>query len=465
MATNLVIAGLPNFVAADVAAITAGADAGGTMGVANLKTQEPAEVARLTSVFPHESWWEVDLSVALPVEAVALVNHSLIPGDQVRVVGVASGALPPARSETLPPTAIEAIVNEQGAPVGVLDEHPSSPSDMGIALPTVETDPWSIRFSFGTPSFTPAVGGDYQCFLAKPRQVNAAESASDFPTGKASLYEGGVLRKVLGTKAINANSAEGQLLIFPWNAGDLQTADGSAVELLLEFEPGSGVAYAGLDSVSWEVMHQADVDAADFDTGWQTMIGAEAEAAWGGTALQAVDLPSPLWHHLMVATNLESLRVEFRADGLGFFTNFVATPPRTPSGVIDVGVLLVAALFEVEYNFAPGASLRSRPFLIGDDDGLDGANRAIAAYRRRTCEVEFLLVPEAEAHSLFARLDHASQGTAAFLLVLEPTKTGTIARNTTFWAIAAEARGLIYQEGFIDGEPIRSMAYAIEEKL
>jgi hypothetical protein len=248
-------------------------------------------------------------------------------------------------------------------------------------------------------------------------------------------------------------------LIFPWDAALLSNSDGSGVEILIESTPSLDDNPAVLDAIAWECLYQTDADTADFDTGWETMIGAEAEAAWGGTALQAVDL------HLMVPTNLESLRVEFRADGVGYFTNFVATPPRTPSGVIDVGVLLVAALFEVEYNFAPGASLRSRPFLIGDDDGLDGANRAIAAYRRRTCEVEFPLVPEAEAHSLFARLDHASQGTAAFLLVLEPTKTGTIARNTTFWAIASEARGLIYQEGFIDGVPVRSMAYAIEEKL
>jgi hypothetical protein len=75
------------------------------------------------------------------------------------------------------------------------------------------------------------------------------------------------------------------------------------------------------------------------------------------------------------------------------------------------------------------------------------------------------MVPSASAHSLFARLDYASQGTAAFLVCLEPQATGTIARNTTFLAEVEEARGLIYQEGFIDGEPIRSMGYSLVEVL
>jgi hypothetical protein len=477
---NLVIGALPNYTAAAVTAVTVVGGGAGPAGmpIANVKTDRPWEVGRIPTIFPHECGIEIDFGEAVSIETLALINPSWIPGDQFRVVGVTSGALPPVRSETLPPTAIEedsGNLDPGNDVVENIQEHPSEHDAdyITVAVASFDED-WFIRVSFGTPAAAPAVGTAeepqaYQCFVlwAKRGAITTpdADIATAFAKCTATLYEGGVSRAVLGTKLLVATD-DGQALIFPWDASVLQTADGSAVELRLDFLPGTDATFGVLYSLAWEVMHQADVAAADFNTGWQTVMGAEAEAAWGGTALQSVDLPPEIWREFIVPASLEKVRFEFRADGLGFFTSFISTPPRTPSGVVDVGMVMLGPLFEVPYNFAPGTSLRCRAVLVGDDEGLTGANRAVLGFRKRSADIELAFVPSATAHSLFARLDFASRGTAVFLIALEPQASGTIARNTTFLAEVTEARGVIYQEGFTDeGEGIRGMGYVFSEVL
>lgn len=478
MPQNLVIAGLPNHAAAAVASVTLIGGGAGPAGmpIANVKTQEPWQVGRVPSIFPHESGIEVDFGATpATLQTLALVNDSMIPGDQLRVVGVESGALPPARSETIAPDTIEASEGTGGSVVGDIDEHPSAP-DAAYAGPAVDGGDWMVQLSFPAASDTLATGDTYQAFVLWVKLSGEPQGPEDFATVKASIFNIVTQAEVrdLGTKVFNA--AGGSLLIFPWDAAD---GPPDANPNVLRLDIGGGLFPLGtgrggqLGAVAWEVMHASDVAAADFGTGWITRSGAEIEAAWGNTALQEVDLPPPLWARILdVPASFSKLRVEFRADGLGKFDSFLTTPPRTPNGFIDVGVLVAGPAFEVSYNFAPGGTLTSRPQLIGDEDGLTGSNRAVAAYRKRAAEVEFALLPEATAHSLFARLDHAAMGVAAFLVILEPwsldpvTGNPTIARNTTFWAIAEEARGLIYSEGFEDdGEPLRSMGYRIVEKL
>ena len=475
MAQNLVIGALPNYTGAAATAVTVVGGGAGPAGmpIANVKNDRPWEVGRIESIFPHECGIEVDFGVPVTVETVAVINPSWVPGASVRAIGVEGATLPPVRSESIAPDAILATVNVGAVAIGQIDEHPSAP-DGDIAASTSEVDPWSIRVSFDTPSAAPAVGAgalatsSYQSFVLWVHQLNESSGENDFAYLKASLYEGGTFRKDLGTKLVTVQFPVGQLLIFPWSASDLQTADGSAVELLIECTPGIGSPLPpepAVDAIAWECLHQSDLDAADLDTGWELVTGAEAEDAWGGTAVQEVDLPPAIWKAFLLPTSVRKVRLEFRDDGLGFFTNLILTPPRTPSGVLDVGMVMLGPLFEAEYNFAPGASLRCRAPRIGDEDGLTGSNRAVAAFKQRSADVELAMVPSASAHSLFARLDYASQGTAAFLVCLEPQATGTIARNTTFLAEVEEARGLIYQEGFIDGEPIRSMGYSLVEVL
>lgn len=462
--SNLVIAGLPNLIAPDVVTITAGAEGSSNLA-AKLKTLVPADFARLTSILPEDSWWEVDPG-ATPltgVQALALGAHTLIPGDQWRVVAVASGALPPVVSEALAPTAIEASVNTDGPDIADVQDHPSA-SDSDYIVPNL-FDSWSVRLSFPTPSAIPATGTDCQVFLLRVRMNGAGVLPDDYPTVTASLYEGGVLRRALGTK-ITRDVNLGDLLIFPWSASDLQTADGSAVEVLLEFEPGSDLTSAMLNSVSWEVLHQSDEDAADTDTGWQTIAGAEPSALFGGTAVQEVDLPPPLAHVFLPApVTVAALRVELRGDGVGYFDSFASTPPRTPAEAIDAGFLIVSPVFEFPFNFAPGSRLRNVPTFVGGETALQGSNRLVVQYRRREFDATFELMAEDDGAALFERLDFAGIG-RPFLLSIEPEATGARGRNGTFLATADEARGVTYAEGFLDdGAAVREFGYRFVERL
>lgn len=464
--SNLVIAALPNPLAAPVVTITAGSEGSSNLA-ANLKTLEPSAFARLTSILPEDSWWEVNPG-ATPltgVQALALGAHTLIPGDQWRAVAVESGSLPPVVSETLAPTAIEASVNlNVSADITDIDEHPGSPDSNYIGADDGNLA-WSVRLSFPPPSAAPATGTDCQVFLVRARRNPVGTLPDDYPTATASLYEGGVLRETIGAKVIQDGNF-GDLLIFPWSASNLQTANGSAVEVLLEFEPGSDLTSANLNSVSWEVLHQSDEDAADTDTGWQTIAGAEPSALFGGTAVQEVDLPPPLAHVFLPApVTVAALRIELRGDGVGYFTSFAQTPPRTPATAIDAGFLIVSPAFEFPFNFAPGSRLRSIPTFVGGETALQGSNRLVPQYRRREFEATFELLAEDDAAALFERLDFAGAG-RAFLVSVEPNATGTRARNGTFLATVQESRGMGYAEGFLDdGEPVREFGYRFVEVL
>lgn len=417
MGDILTVAGLPNLLASNVVTVTAGAE-GSDMLANNLKDMNnPTQLARLTSVFPHQSYWNFDFGAvpATKVRQVGLGNHTIRPGGQIRIITVDSGNLPNVRSQTLPPTAIEATVNSSGV-VGDIDEHPSAHDGVDRG-PSDEDLLWSIRVSFGTPSSVPAIGGNYQCFALWCSAVNLA-GATDYPVVSASLYESGVLRASLGSKLITVLT--GQVLIFPWNASDLQTSDGSGVELYLDFQPGA-LSSGRLDSISWEVLHQTDVDAADTDTGWHTIEGQEQEDLFGGTSVDEVDVPPALWtQYLDEESTVAKMRVEIRNDGMGFFDSFLRTPFHVPATFTDAGYALCNFIYTFPRNFMDGGELRHMFKYVGEDEvAIDGSQHIVIQYRWRECELDFEYIARTDAESLIKRL-YASGSAQAFVLTLFP---------------------------------------------
>lgn len=461
---NLVIGGYPNPVRADLTEITAGS-VGSTLTESNLKTIEPSEPLRITSIFPHESEVTIDFQVATPVQLIAQFADSLVPGDQLRVIGVASGSLPAVRSQSLPPTAIEASTNTGATDTTEIDEHPINHDESDIG-PTNDALPWSVRLSFGTPTNPPAIGSEYQCFALWATMVEIPSGPGDYPTVTASLYESGVLRRVLGTKVITG--VTGQLILFPWNAADLSNSNGSGAEVLLEFTAGTFTS-GRLDSFAWDCLYQTAVDAVsgptNLDTGWVTRQGQSPDPTWGNTTIEQTDQINSQWAELLsTARNLERIRVEYRADGIGYFDNFQVTEPRVPATYIDVGIISASAIFDAPYRFAPGGTLRWEHFPVGGD-GLSGANREVTQWLRRVADIILETLPNSVAHSVFARLDRNGPN-HPIIVILEPWATGTIRDNGMFYAVVTEARGLTFlPDGMVDGERTKSLGYTLTERL
>jgi hypothetical protein len=216
--------------------------------------------------------------------------------------------------------------------------------------------------------------------------------------------------------------------------------------------------------LAWETLSTTDLAAADTDTGWHAIMGAETSADWGGTAAQEVDLPPALWHtFLSAAATIQKARFELRGDGVGFFDSFLQTPPRTPATAIDAGYLIVSHAYEVPINFAPGGRLRAVPHFVGGESALTGSSRRVVQYRQREFEAD-LTLREDQAAELFERLDYAAAG-RPFLVSTQPSATGTLGRNTTFLATVAEASGHGYEKPMRGGQTTRSARYRFVEYL
>lgn len=461
---NVSIGAWPNLTAAPTTVLSAG-DEDATMKAGNLADPDPSTPARLTSVFPHLSWWVAELNKATALRTVGLVRHSLQPGDAVRAVGVASGALPAVRSETLAPDAIVAETNRFSIALSAVQEHPSAHNG-SAHIPAEFGDPWMVRYSFPTPASAPAAGGGdrgYQAFVLWVLESGVQGLPPDNPTVRARLFEDGVERADLGTKVVHGPGA----FIFGWDAADLETADGSAVELQLDMTPGGVAYYASIDSVAWEVLYESAVTGLALDTAWQEIAGAAQEPEWGDTALEQTELPPPLWSVLRdPAVTVDKVRIELRGDGIGYFTDYQQTPTREPATFIDAGVLLLGPLWQSPYRFSPGGKLRYDWKLVGGGDALSGANHSQVQWRRRQCEVELAALPALTAQRVFERLDRGGPGNP-FLLVLEPTADDPpTARNTTMYAQVTGAGGMVFGADFqVDGQRCRGLSYEFAEFL
>lgn len=461
---NANIAALPNPITAELTTLTAGSE-GATMTAANLKTLEPSQIARLDSVFPHESYWEAAFGVETSVRAIALVNNSLVPGDQIRVVGVESGSLPAVRSQTIAPTAIEEDDSMLDAVLGDINEHPSTPDGDKT---TFFTDGSFIRLSFPTPSSAPASGAGMQAFLLWVNTSSTPTNPADYPSLVCELWESGSFVASLGEKT--PTSTTGQLLIFPWTSADLSSSDGSGVEVKIIQNQPAGFRVVLMDAISWECLHQTAEDAADFDTGWETIEGAATEPSWGGTALQQVQLPPPSWSYLHSTTlQLSSIRVEIRADGVGFFINLQESPPRTPATFIDAGILVAGPSFELIYNFAPGFGLKVASTVIGASESIGGQTFAAAVGRRRVAENIQFIIPSVGGSEIFSRIDYAAAGVQPFLVILAPGDDPRVQRHTNLWVTAADSGGMTWsgwflpENGTLKDEVV--MRYTFVEKL
>lgn len=133
----------------------------------------------------------------------------------------------------------DAIISSSGLDVsggvGTIQDDPDSPD--GNWFTTTAQD-GSLRVSFPTPSADPQTGAGVQEFRVLLRKD---ASGGGTPTYSAELREtgGGTALQTLATN-VSVTSTTGQVESLTWDASNLGTADGSAVELVLTFTHNGG---------------------------------------------------------------------------------------------------------------------------------------------------------------------------------------------------------------------------------
>jgi hypothetical protein len=236
----------------------------------NLQTDEPSEIARITSLDPNASQWKFTLSTGLykNVDAVCAVNMPLSPYGKFRVMGNCG----PSGYLTFVEVAANSIVsstNRSGALTDI-DEVIASPDGLYMS-PTVTTSAWAVNLGFGTPSSTPVVGAYRQMFVLRLQLFGTPTNF--YPTVSAIVDQGGTTIASFAPRAVTTSAAGGQIIILSFDASAFLVASGSNVHLQLSFTPGDNSSYIKMDTARWYT--DATISAIGgapfplYDSGWQ----------------------------------------------------------------------------------------------------------------------------------------------------------------------------------------------------
>lgn len=468
---NLKILGLPDVTTAGVMSVGGGAGASASLALSNILTEEPSEFWRSQGYEPANAYFFAASKASIPYlsSGVAIAGANLWPSTgQVRTVLANAQLTFSALWEDLVPTAIEASSNMAAGVVGSVDEG-FTPDGVTLGPSTTASD-WSVRLSFGTPAVQPRNDGstNVEEFRIFAMPNTAPDGPYNAPTVAVSLLEGGVLKRLLGRKALT-NTA-GQWLYFTWDVSELSTQTGADVEILLQFAA-AGPNYGKLDSVVW----RSEPDLAfvnltvESDSGW---VPVDAPAAHPGitgvTSTFFSPIPQPntavLNDHSAIgdADSTRYVYVFLREDHSPDLMVYNRTTLRTVApGFIEVGKLISGPIFSPEVNFDPGdflgfEDLSSQQVTAGGQEF--GSRRNI----RRTGNVPLSWLTSAEIAFLIDRLILGRGVLSPVLLSMLPGDDD-LGAVSTFYATLRNPETLI---GYRNTDTYKNSAILkFEEKL
>lgn len=235
---NIKIFGLPDLFAMPATHVVAESEASASYAASRLKTEVPTDTwrslgYRMTKTsFYAELMYGSDLSVAIGVGGVGLVNHNLWPwtGEVRFILEDIDGPTAMADLfEIIVPSSIISQTNSSGA-VGDIDDGLTDVTGVGIAH-TLNAAPMSQYFAMGNPSNNPKVGSRLQTIGVR-MVTSGGSNISVAPSVNVELRNGGVTRGSLGTKVVS--STAGHWLWFPFDAALLSaTPNGTACEVVV----------------------------------------------------------------------------------------------------------------------------------------------------------------------------------------------------------------------------------------
>lgn len=442
-----------------------------------MKTEEPSEVARLSTLNPQSTVWKFSTYFLLHrIDGFSLVNTSLSSTGKWRFVGSSEDYETDSLSAFDPPTSILASSNITGS-VGNIQESLDNPGS-GFIEPTDPTIPWSVRLA--VPATQPIRPGPDRTALvlwvkAFDNTGSPLDNVISYPRLDAELWESGVKKLEMGHKAVT--NLDGQYIIFPFDSTLLTSpTNGSNLQFLISGTMGrnnlgSSQLYFKLGIAA--LMY--DTDDYELDTGWLSNYA----APWGFES----DGPQPtVTVHKFIDTAwaaASSFTLLFMDDqtvhnpmdqGVSTTTTYPGVVagliPRLPDTFIDVGVVCVGETLSLTYGIQSFASFAPQS---QSTSGVTSAGQSYAAdaFRRRVGEPLDLLITREEGLALLDRIGWRKGASGAFFVALEPGVASDYQLFSSAWVTCSEISGMAAVPGVYS--KANKMMYTIrikfEEKL
>jgi len=410
----------------------------GSMPTSLLGTEEPSELARVTTIDPQFAafTWNSYTDATL-INGVALVNSNIRSGGLWRVdSGVATS---PFRHTF--PTSLTGGVNITGG-FGNIDEqwHNGGGADMADGLfvaPTNNDLGYEFRANFNVHLVTPKQGANRGIVFLRMKSVNTPNL--EYPVVAVELWESGVKKRLLGARFVLTSTAL-QNFIFTFDYAELTTPNNVQIKVIGYCDSTSvGGGLAATSKVETLGIYYEDASVTDVaDTGWQLNQLRNADPA----------SPAPTtsldWLYASPVTKI-SLTVRLLDDQTTHIADALATRSlpiamaigSTPDGFVQAGVMpLGPALFLTRGWKPPGPKSR---VIVTTDSGTSMAGNPYGSdgFRQRGVSGTFSL-DRIEDKLLAELLDWRRGHVGAFWLSADPDLDPAYRQFLAFWATVKE---------------------------
>lgn len=476
---GLTIIGIPNHSAQPYGTFSVPAGAPVPVGLEPLwlKTDEPHETARITSLDPTYSQWLFDSdTLPLTIDGIAGINHNFKDGTQVRLIGSRLAAVAGIAWEKKAPNSLTNGGNATGV-VGNIDEAIASPDGLYVG-PSLTTSPWSVILGFSAFSPAPRVGltadSQYAAIVVRAKRTYSGGGEAD-PTKSpyliVSLQESGSIVRNLGYRAVQDTSTNGQILVFPFDFSELLTTNGANLEVHIYGAQGFstvGHSYCQVEAVS--VYYENQTVSIDFayDSDWITISNGDRKGVSG------LDRPVKNFHYLPLIpwTTVGNVVLMIRGDQT-IHDPLLGTSSRVPeSGLTaidsyyELGCLVIGEGLTLDSGQpfeGPGPTSTVASVALGETS-ISGRTYAVDLFRAREATDIEIIVTRAELNILQEELLYRRGTAGPVYLAMDPDVDGLYQEFVSFWAVVV---GHTRPEQIGGGTPPNaySMALSFQEKL
>lgn len=444
--SNIVFLGFPNHISQPYSTLSStGTGEPAEMGPEWLKTEEPSDRSRKTTLDPLHTLWKADFNnLALRLDGFAVINHNGENGGQFRFI--ASDLPFNYTQQVLLPSALVGSSNCSGTAADI-DEAINSPDGSTIG-PTSPSSQWSTYIDFPTPPLPPSTGPSRAAFVVVARRAFTGGATSgnaiSAPTLSLRLAAGnGVTYALsLGSRPVMKTAVSGQILIFPFNPADLYAATGVSTAANLQCQVvattathAAGNSYILVDALA---CYYEDSTSATFtnDSGWLTISG--------HSFTQPLDPTRTLhWFPSSAWTGITTAYLLFRGDQTQHdppTTDLLFEVPalsvvQSPPSFVEAGVWCGGEKIEPAHGIRKGSGPLSRTS-SANLAGLTAGGQSFGAdsYRRRSTDTLDLLVTRAEADRLTKEIAFRRGSTGAFYVALDPGADADFQSSIAWWA-------------------------------
>lgn len=396
------------------------------MPATNLNNDEPSEKCRMDSPDPESTYIYVpQLSYPLGyygatfgVGGIGVINHNLSIGATARTMLFDAGLTDFEPERVLPDGKTDVAGTWSGTAADV-DESPYAADANKNTCSGASSLTPAINYSFATPSTTPETGADLQLMRVK------VSWTGDAPTGFSfELRDGVTSIEYLDFTVTGGNPqvTNGAVLLMPWDAADLVTANGSGVNLRIDCTLGSGSDDISIEAVDWLCDIGTTGGTVLYDSGWDSATYDTTDAQWGSTVAGVAGV-APTQNYV----NYPPSEIAGVAKALTMFRD-----PFNSDGYIDVGCYVLGPIFRPTINRAWGPLVGVRDLSIKKFSH-GGQTFGVKRPRLRTISLPLHELSAAEAHSLLDRVNWR-KGTLSPVLVSLFPGDATEGRHTTIWA-------------------------------